>query len=149
MLKEVDGARTMLSRCVDGVFVVVHTAQPPDAQAWTAHCKALERELTRVRGMLVFTAGGGPSSKQRGELHNAMRDAPAARVAIMNDSAIVRGIVTSLNWFANNQMAAFPQDDLEGALRYVLGGDALTALKIRATLLGMAKELGVTVPLAR
>jgi hypothetical protein len=126
MLSGMATARTMLYRIVDGVFVVMHTAEAPHDEEWAQHCHDVARELERIRGVLVYSHGGGPTSKQRG---------------------VLRGIVTSINWFLNNRLAAFDPNDLDKALKHIAGnGPPLPSANIAAALHVLGKELSVTLP---
>lgn len=139
-------APTMLYRCVDGTLVVLHTAQNPREDEWAEHCRFVESEFSRIRGVLVLSDGGGPNTKQRGMLRNVVKEA-APRTAIMTDSAIVRGIITSLKWFASDRFAAFARDDLQGALRHIAAsGPSIDAGAVLATLSALARELAVELP---
>lgn len=132
---------------VDGVFVGAHTAQAPRDDEWERHCKNLERERTRVLGVLVYTDGGGPTTHQRKLLRSALHDSPAPPTAIITNSLVVRGIITSLNWFANNQLAAFEPQDLDGALRHLQkNGAAIDKGKLVGSLRALASELSITLP---
>src|SRR5262245_14002748 len=96
---------SMLWTYADGVLVVVHTAQVPTDDAWNAHCALIERVRRELRAVVVYADGGGPSSKQRQEMRRALQGA-IPPVAILTNSVLVRGIVTSLNWFLSNHMVA-------------------------------------------
>lgn|GEM_PF-5011023 len=99
-----------------------------------------------LRGVLVFTAGGGPTTKQRERLRASVPSS-IPPIAIMTDSVLVRGIITSINWFVNNPLSAFEHQDLEGALRHIArGGASVDAAKIVSTVHLLAKELSVKVP---
>lgn len=137
---------TMLYRFQDGILVMMSTSKTPSDEEWTRHCQDLTRERPHLRGVLVYTAGGGPTSKQREQLRVAV-GASLPPTAIMTDSAMVRGIITSINWFLNNPLTAFPHRDLEGALRHVASGGAVfDPAKVMGTLRMFAKELSVTLP---
>ena len=139
-------AHTMMYRYVDGIYVMVHTVTAPGDEEWNQHCKDLEAVHTSLRGVLIFTAGGGPTSKQRERLRSAVPSS-LPPTAIMTDSALVRGIVTSINWFVNNPALAFDHQDLEGALRHIArGGATIDAAKLVSTLRVLAKELSVKLP---
>lgn len=141
-------ARSMAFRYVDRVAVMVHTAAAPDAAAWRAWCAAIPRIRMEGRGVLVFTAGGAPNSKQREEMRVALGDVPAPPVAIMTGSSpLVRNIITSLNWFFGHKLAAFAQDDLDGALRYLTHADYTPPRALLVQTLGeLAHGLGVQLP---
>lgn len=137
---------TMVYRYVDGVYVMVHTVTAPSDEEWNQHCKELETVHASLRGVLVFTAGGGPTTKQRERLRISVPSS-IPPTAIMTDSALVRGIITSINWFVNNPLSAFDHQDLEGALRHLArDGAAIDAAKLVSTMQMLAKELSVKLP---
>ena len=135
----------MRFRFAVGYFVGVHTATAPSADAWTAHCAEIVRRRYETRGALVYTLGGGPNSKQREQLRNALPGHQAAPTAIMTASPLVRGIVTGLNWFFRDPgIAAFPHDDFDGALRYLSKDGAVPGDQLRDVLIQLADEMGVS-----
>ncbi|HTU59705.1 MAG TPA: hypothetical protein VMF89_14740 [Polyangiales bacterium] len=139
-------AHTMVYRFVDGICIMVNTVTAPSDDEWNHHCKELETVHASLRGVLVFTAGGGPTSKQRERLRAAVPSS-IPPTAIMTDSALVRGIITSINWFVNNPLSAFDHDDLKGALRHIArGGATVDPAKVVGTLRELANELSVKLP---
>jgi hypothetical protein len=140
-------APTMRFSYVDRVFVGVHTAKNPRPAEWSAHCASIERLRNETRGCLVYTLGGGPSSKQREEMRVAFHEQPAPPTAIMTSSALVRGIITSLNWFLADKIAAFEPAELAAALQYLeRGTGALDRDKLVSTLVSLADELALKLP---
>lgn len=142
---------SMLFSFVDGVFVGVHTKDAPSAQDWRKHCLEIERRRNETRGVLVFTLGGGPSSKQREQMRDALHELKPPPTAILTGSGLVRGIVTALNWFfGGQQIAAFEPDRLHDALHYLeKNGASASQAQIQATLSQLAATLGVELPEAR
>lgn len=140
----------MLFSFVSGVWVGVHTHQNPTVEEWRDYCARFERTRHDMRGVIVFTQGGGPSSRQREELRLAIGDTPVQPTAILSGSTFVRGIITSLNWFATNrQLAAFAPHDFEGALRYLaVDGASVDRAQIMSTMTSLAAQLRVPLPLA-
>lgn len=137
----------MLFEYVSGVFVGVHTTEAPGDEEWLAHCRNLERERAAVLGVVVFTKGGGPSTAQRRQMRVAMHDSRAPLTAILTSSALVRGIITSLNWFADNRLQAFEPNDLAGAVRYLASeGAPIDGQRIAQTLISLAQRLTVELP---
>lgn len=128
-----------------GYFVGVHTASAPSADAWTAHCAEIERRRHETRGVLVYTLGGGPNSKQREQLRDALHGLQAPPTAIMTASPLVRGIVTGLNWFFRDPgIAAFAHEDFDGALSYLSKKGAVPVDQLREVLTQLADEMGVS-----
>lgn len=142
-------AKTMQFRFVDGFVVGVHKADGPLPGEWTAHCDDLHRRRRDIRGVIIFTAGGGPSSKQRGELRDALMG-QADPTAILTTSGLVRGIITSLNWFfpGPNQVEAFAPAAFREAFAFVQShtGAVLPTELVLRTLRDLALELGQPLP---
>ena len=64
-------------------------------------------------GLLVFTNGGVPDPAQRHELNQLLAGRYFAR-AIVHESAVVRGVVAAVGWFAPG-VAAFRPDSWHAA----------------------------------
>ena len=92
--------------------------------------------------------GGGPDSRQRGELGDALHGLPAPPTAILTNSTAVRGIITSLTWLLKDpEIATFAPDDLDSALGHINCGNAIAMRRwIVKTLLISAGELGLELP---
>jgi len=134
----------------DGIFVGVHTEAAPSAEEWQRHCVVIERERNATRGVLVFTLGGGPTTQQRHEMRAALHEVPAPPTAILTASTLVRGIITSLNWFLGNQVRAFEPSEVDRALRYLASaGTAIDREKVLETLSQLASKLSVVMPRPR
>lgn len=141
---------TMLYRYVDRIFILVHTQQEPSDREWRAYCASLEQFHEDVRGVLVYTDGGGPSGKQRQQMRIALHGQPGGRGAILTNSAWARGIITALNWFLSNRLAAFEPHDIDGALHYLTPpGESLKRDDIVKVLSVLASQLSVRLPPAR
>lgn len=104
---------------VEPVLVAVHLESAPAADEWTRYCAETYRVRKQMRGCLVHTQGGGPNSKQREQVRLAFDGVRPPPVAVMTSSTLVRGIITSLNWFMDNQLAAFSPSDFEGAFGHL------------------------------
>lgn len=138
----------MLFRYVERVAVMVHTADTPDLDSWRAYCELIPRVRSEVKGVLVFTLGGAPNSKQREQMRLALGGLPSPPVAILTTmSPIVRNIITSLNWFFGQSLVAFAADDVDGALRHLgLARGAATSQRLLQTMGALAAELAVPLP---
>lgn len=129
------------------ILVAVHTAADPSPEEWSRYCSAIERQRHEMRGTVVYTLGGGPSSRQRQEMRVAFHETPMAPVAILTRSAIVRGIITSINWFQGNQLVAFDPNDVDRALQYVGSqGAVIDRGEIIEMLSALAHELNIPAP---
>ncbi|MFT3924470.1 MAG: hypothetical protein QM778_18170 [Myxococcales bacterium] len=114
---------TMIFRHVDGVWVGVHTAEPPTVDEWTALCGEVAHLRRETRGVIIYTEGGGPDSKQRELLRAALQNTPQ-HVAVLTHSSVVRLISTTLNWlFGRQTICAFAPSDLDGALAFLAQHD--------------------------
>ena len=99
------------------VIVLVHTKDSPTDEEWKAYCDDARKWRTQVRGILVFSEGGGPNSVQRGELEVAL-DRPEAKTAVVTLSRVARGIVTAMSWFTP-KIKAFSTLQIPAALEYL------------------------------
>lgn len=72
-------------------------------------------------------------------IHGAGKALP---IAVLTDSAVVRGIVTVGSWFFGNMMKGFPTTDLDGALRHLDVHDAVERGGILSILERCKKEVG-------
>lgn len=138
---------TMLYRYVDCILVGVHTSDNPREREWRQHCASLERLHHEMRGVLVYTDGGGPTGKQCQQLRLALHEHASPPAAILTSSAWVRGVISSLNWFLADQVAAFEPTDLDGALRYLARPDQRLLRDEIVQVLGvLATQLSVHLP---
>lgn len=132
---------------VQGVFVCVNGTAPPSDEEWEAHCQDVERERNTIRGCLIYTAGGGPSSGQRQTLRDAFHETAMPPMSILTNSAAVRGIMTAISWFAGDRLKAFDPSDLNGALRHLEQGGAKTERAAVVHALGqLARRLSLQLP---
>ena len=99
------------------VFTVVYGADAPTNEEWT-RCLALFQERAgQPSRFLVQTHGGGPDAKQRKVLADTLRNEDA-RIAVMTDSILARGILTALAWLGLPQRG-FALHDLRAAAEYL------------------------------
>lgn len=88
-------------------ILMLHGEKAPPAAAWREYLDRLaERDVTSL-GLLVFTNGGAPDPSQRHELNQVLAGRRFAR-AIVHRSAVVRGIVAAVGWFAPGVAAFHP-----------------------------------------
>src|SRR5262245_61639906 len=109
--------RTMGFTIVEGFFVSYHTTENPSDSEWQDQLEFCAGKYKGLKGVLVWSDGGGPSSLQRSQLAESFRDAPPA-VAMITESAIVRGMLTALSWFGLKQRA-FRPSDMDKALAFL------------------------------
>ncbi len=125
------------------LLLLAHDQHRPADDEWRDWLRAYETRSPHIRGVLVRTLGGGPSSSQRKELVQAMQaQTIPTPTAILTSSAIVRGVLTALSWFlpAERLPKTFTLDDVVAALAF-LGVDAAAEGGVRAELARLAASL--------
>jgi hypothetical protein len=102
------------------VNVVVHGRRSPTDLEWASYLNETRDDGGRPDFcIVVLSRGGSPDGKQRTLLANSVaKGARKPPVALLTDSAIVRGVITAMNIF-NPQMKAFATPDLDGAALYL------------------------------
>jgi hypothetical protein len=104
------------------LLLLAHDVHRPTEDEWRAWLRAYETRSPHVRGVLVRTVGGGPSSSQRKELVQTIQaQTSPPRTAILTSSALVRGLLTAISWFLSGDHlpTMFALDDLAGALAFL------------------------------
>jgi hypothetical protein len=109
----------LLFSAVSNVLVLVHSERPPSDAEWQPCMDETKKRVKSgtLAGILVVTAGGGPTSVQRmmiGDI-DGFQKLPTAIVA---DSTIARGIVTAISWFGKD-IRSFQPAALDGAFQYL------------------------------
>lgn len=124
--------RTMAFGSIGNLVIAVHGTAPPNDPEWDEYMVVL-KEAARIGGVerarsLVITEGGAPNSAQRKKV-NELLSGRAGLCAVISDSAIVRGVVTALNWY-NPMIKAYSPAQMEQAMHYlkVSGKQAQEAL---------------------
>jgi len=109
--------RSLASAVLDRLVIVVYGAGPPHG-ARIAQLLAPRRAPGREQtAHLVATEGGEPTVEQRRQL-GALLAGRRVPVAVISDSARVRGSVTLLSWF-HRQVKVFPRVQLADALAHL------------------------------
>ncbi len=94
-------------------LVLLHTAEVPADDEWSAYVDALSHTLALARGRVhafVATDGGGPNAAQRQRLAHAMTRGDAI-THIFTTDVVPRGILTAFRWVSRAQAAAYvPRD---------------------------------------
>jgi hypothetical protein len=120
--------KTMTFRVRSRVHIAVQNHETPADEEWTAYLSDIKAHLTEIDAVLTFTAGGGPTAKQRdATLKFWAGETRKPRIAILTPSTFVRTLATALGWAMGQQIRAFGADDLDGAFSYL----HLTALQRR------------------
>lgn len=89
-------------------ILMLHGDKPPPVAAWREHLRDLETRDVENLGLLVFTNGGAPDAGQRDEMNRVLRGRYFAR-AIVHQSALARGVVAAVGWFAPGVAAFRPE----------------------------------------
>lgn len=82
--------------------------------------------LTRVEGTAPGPAVRKRLAELQGELDGQIQMDEARRVAILTDSALVRGAMTAMRWITGDELRGFAADELEAAAAWAAGTDAAT-----------------------
>lgn len=129
--------------------LVVHSEDPPASEDWDVFITERGEHPTDITApTLIYSAGGGPNSMQRGQLESLMneKNAKHLRVAVVTPSRLVRGIGTAVSWFQPN-LKVFAPADLEKAYEHLDMAGELRQ-QCQARLQEMAGQLGVSVAAA-
>lgn len=87
----------------------------PEPAPWSRYLAAVESKLTSIERCLIVPGSGGLSANQRGQTRRSIGGRPTA---VLTDSALNRGIITSLTWFGA-PIRAFRAGQYEAALRWL------------------------------
>jgi hypothetical protein len=127
------------------VYLAVHGRREPTARewdefiaAWTVHGEAV-RAAGRQPLSLNVTSGGAPNAAQRKAM-DATNKPLRPKVAVLNDSALVRGAITALSWLGGAEVRAFKLGDYDGACAF-LGSSATIRDQARAQAASAMQEL--------
>jgi hypothetical protein len=102
------------------VNVVVHGTRSPTDLEWATYLNET-REISQRPDfcLIVLSRGGSPDGKQRALLTSSIpKGARKPPVALLTDSALVRGVIAAFGLF-NPLMKAFPTRDLDAAALYL------------------------------
>jgi hypothetical protein len=138
--------RTMIYRVAARVHIAYHTDKNPSDDEWRAYKEDLGKHLADYDGLYSWTAGGGPTSKQRAmSVEFWARQQKKVPIAVVTPSSIVVGMTTALRWFMKGQIQGFSPNDVEAAFDY-LHLDAAQRSTVRDVVAALRTEL--TPPLA-
>ncbi len=108
----------MISRFQGDLAMCLHNASAPSKAEWDEWMDGCGRiPANRVR-VLVFTDGGGPSNavyRKRWLEYCGANDPP---IAVVNNNALTRGIITALGWFKRG-IKPFAPINVRDAFHYV------------------------------
>ncbi|NVB37537.1 STAS/SEC14 domain-containing protein [Pseudenhygromyxa sp. WMMC2535] len=135
--------KTFLYEVSGKAHIAVHGKVPPSDEEWQAYLDHIVNHVSEIRGVLVSTLGGGPSTAQRrAATEHWNRYGSTPKMAIMTVSPIVRGMVKALSWFLGTNLRAFALDDYENARKY-LGLGETDIDEIAETVERLRGELGL------
>jgi hypothetical protein len=128
---------------VGDCFILVLGKVPPadaDINPYLAFVRGAIRPDMKPR-VCVQSYGGGLSPKQRQALNELTAPfAKVARIAVLTDSAVARGVVTAMSWFAKEVYQAFSLSDLNAALDFLQIPGLLHA-ELKKMLFDLSKEV--------
>lgn len=99
-------------------MLCVHANEPPSSEDWDAFVQARDGHVPPVRGLLVIAPPRATIDvRQRGNVKTFLKYT-GARLAVVTESRVVRGLVTAVAWF-NVRVAAYAPDGVEEALSFL------------------------------
>jgi hypothetical protein len=103
----------------DGLLIMAHTKQKPDAATWTAMCRTFAAGAGTAGELrcIVFTDGGGPTGAQREEMAGITRGMKY-RACVVSGAPVVRFIVSSLA-FINPSIKSFLPSEWQRGLDHL------------------------------
>lgn len=122
------------------VQIVVSGAEHPSDALWTSFLDTLRNNRPKLRGILVYSGGGGPSAKQRRELMAVFGADVLPPAAVLTSSTVARGIVTALAWLKGDFIRAFKPNELDTAIDYLKVPEPQRD-ELRRTMLTMIERL--------
>ena len=90
----------MAHTIIGDLGVALHTNTTPSREEWDAWMEDVRKVPAAQLRVLAITDGGGPSAVQRNAFVKYLSGAQA-RIAVLSDALVVRGIVTALSWFTD------------------------------------------------
>jgi hypothetical protein len=132
------------------LLLVVHDEHAPGDAEWDRWLRAYAAGAADFRAMIVYSAGGGPTSAQRKRLLETISRLPRAPAAFMvTSSALVRGVVTALSWFLRpaHRAKTFRLDELDrvfGLLDLDAAARRATKLEIDTLMGALATRVGLS-----
>jgi len=105
-------------KTIGRLCVTVHTEAVPAEREWADYMKGVRREVPMAaQKVLVVSAGGGPSGKQRKMMTDAL-EGTRVPVAILTESWLMRSAGIAVSWF-NPMLKVLPPHALEEAFTYL------------------------------
>jgi hypothetical protein len=121
-------AKHMAWTVLGDLLITAHDEGAPSDDEWRSWLRDYEGHIEALRGNIVHSLGGGPTSSQRKDLLNVIgRHEHVPPTVIMTSSALMRGLVTAVGWFLppERRPTMFNVEDL---------GPALDCLRVEASI---------------
>jgi hypothetical protein len=96
----------------DVLIYLDHSPTPPPVSAWSEYLASISGKLAQISRCLIVPSRGGLSAHQREQVRRLLGSRPTA---VLTDSVINRGIITSLTWFGVS-IHAFRPGEYQAAL---------------------------------
>jgi hypothetical protein len=111
---------------VGNLWLVAVGSRPIGDDTWRQYLGYSAGTVTNrgpFHGVFFWSLKQGPSARQRTMLTNefaqAVRLDAQRRVALISDSALVRGTITAINWLARKKVVAFAPREVARALDWL------------------------------
>jgi hypothetical protein len=129
------------------IMLIVHADMPPDADDWARMSVVRNANASRLRGTLVVAPPRAAiNAAQRAEVASFMKMSGSS-VAVLTDSALIRGVARAVA-FLNLNVRAFEPVDIGAALNFLLLADVKHKDAIRRVEMLKAQLVGRTSKLA-
>ena len=108
-------ASTRAILVADVLVYLDHSPTPPPVAAWSEYLASISGKLAQISRCLIVPSRGGLSAHQREQVRRLIGSRPTA---VLTDSVINRGIITSLTWFGVS-IHAFRPGEYQAALSWL------------------------------
>jgi hypothetical protein len=139
---------SLLYDACDTTIVFVCGDASLDDGEWGEYLEFLKEEFGsgRRNRSLVWAPTAQPNSIQRGRLNVVLEELKvrgiAVKSAVITNSALVRGVITALQWFNRDVFRTFAPADVQSALKF-LGLESYRAMEAEDTLRRLEKRLAL------
>jgi hypothetical protein len=107
----------MVHEVIGDLGVALHTDENPSREEWDAWMESVRKVPSTQLRVLAVTDGGGPNTMHRGQFVKYLGGAKA-RIAVVTDAFVIRGIVTALSWFTDG-IQIFVPEKLDDAMAHL------------------------------
>jgi hypothetical protein len=126
---------------LNDLLILYYSEKNPTDPEWDAWIACVKQRAHSA--MLIWSDGGAPNPSQRARLVDGTDAGPAPRppLALLTDSALVRGMMTAFAWLRGRHqpMKAFPQRELDQALAWL--GVSFPSGRVQAELMRLSVTL--------